>query len=176
MNIRPATVADVERCERLDSSYATDYVWQVDAATSRDSIGVTIQRVRLPRRIEIAYPRSTQVLYDDLERNECFLVAEDLGMPVGYLDMTVRRWQWQGWIEHLVVHRPYRQQGVATLLLQAAQRWARGSELRAIVAEMQTKNDPAVCLFTGLGYSFCGFIDRYYHNGDIVVLYSINLT
>ena len=94
---------------------------------------------------------------------------------MGYLDMAVRRWQWQGWIKHLIVHRPYRRQGIATLLMQSAERWARGAVLRAIIAETQTKNDPAICLYTKLGFSFCGFIDRYYTNGDISMLYSLNL-
>jgi GNAT superfamily N-acetyltransferase len=175
MNVRPATAADIGYCERLDSSYATECVWQVDELTTADTIGVTMRRARIPRRIEVVYPRGTQTLYDDLERNECFLVADDAGTLVGYLDMAVRRWQWQGWIKHLIVHRPYRRQGIATLLMQFAERWARGAALRAIIAETQTKNDPATCLYTKLGFSFCGFIDRYYNNGDIGMLYSLNL-
>jgi len=93
-------------------------------------------------------------------------------MVFGYLDMTVRRWQAQGWIEHLIVQPSYRRQGIATNLLEAARQWARSNGLVSIVAAVQTKNDPAISLLTKLGYTFAGFIDHYFSNGDIGVLYS----
>ena len=172
MNIRRATVADIERCASLEGSYTTEYVWQMEEAVHADSITVVFRRMRIPRRIEVAYPCGIGDLKKDLLRNECFLVAEEPGMVFGYLDMTVRRWQAQGWIEHLIVQPSYRRQGIATNLLEAARQWARSNGLVSIVAAVQTKNDPAISLLTKLGYTFAGFIDHYFSNGDIGVLYS----
>lgn len=175
MRIRPATIADIERCERLDGSYITNYVWQIDETVSGETIDVHLQRMRLPRQVEVAYPRVPQNLYEDWQRNECFLIAGELAAILGYLDITVSRWQWAGHIEHLVVDRDHRRQGIATRLLEAAERWAKGSGLTRLTVAMQTKNDPAFCLFSKLGYSFQGVIDHYYNNGDVAILYSLNL-
>lgn len=175
MNIRHATIADMDRCAALESSYATDYVWQMDESITADSVSVVFRRTRIPRRMEVTYPRGTQDLSKDLLRNECFFVADEPGVVFAYLDLTVRRWQRQGWLEHLVVHPDYRRRGLATHLLEAARQWARASDLAAIVSVVQTKNDPAICLFAKLGYVFSGFIDRYYNNGDIGVLHSLRL-
>jgi GNAT superfamily N-acetyltransferase len=173
MNVRPAIRADIERCLGLDSSYATDYIWQIDETAERETVGVTLRRVHIPRCLEVAYSCNLALLYADLARRECFLVAEEAGSLLGYLDLTVRPWQEQGWIEHCVVHRPYRRQGIATVLLQTAQHWARQAGLGTLIAAMQTRNDPAVRLFTAANFSFCGFMDHYYSNGDIGLLYSL---
>jgi ribosomal protein S18 acetylase RimI-like enzyme len=175
VNVRPASVADIEYCARLDPSYDTDYVWQLEETALRGSLSVSMQRVRLPRRLDVAYPYSAKSLGEDLAQGACVLVAEDSGMRLGYLSLAVRPLQERGWLQQLVVHRPYRRLGIATLLLQTAQRWAREMALRAVVAEMQTKNDPAVCFYTQRGFSFCGFIDHHYPNGDIGLFYAANL-
>ena len=175
MNIRAATIADIPQCERLDGSYATHYVWHMHEASTPDDVAVSFRRVRIPRRVQVAYTRTTESLGEDWRRGECFLVAEELGVIFGYLDMTVRHWQWSGWIEHLVVDPSHRRRGLASRLLQAAERWARGSDLGTIVAAVQAKNDPAILLLAQRGYSFCGFIDAYYHDGDLGILYSLRL-
>ena len=172
MHIRPVNVADIDRCEHLDSSYTTEYVWRMSESVTENSMGVTFRRVRIPRPMEVAYPRGTEDLQEDLQRNECLLVAIDFGRTMGYLDVVVQRWRWQGWIEHLVVDRAYRRQGVATRLLEAGERWARGSELSAITVVIQSKNDPAIRLFSKRGYIFQGYIDHYFRNGDIGLVYS----
>ncbi len=175
MSIRRATFADMERCASIEGSYVTDYVWQMEEAVTAEGITVAFRRMRLPRHMEVAYPRATQDLNRDLLRNECFLVADEPGVVLAYLDMTVRRWQAQGWIEHLVVRPTHRRQGLATHLLEAARKWGRENNLVAIVGAAQTKNDPAMCLLTKMGYAFAGFIDHYFSNGDIGILYSLEL-
>lgn len=175
MRIRPATIADIERCERLDGSFSTGYVWQIDEAASGNTIDIRLQRMRLPRQVEIAYPGVPQNLYQDWQRNECFLVAGELATILGYLDITVSHWQWAGQIQHLVVDRNYRRQGIALRLLEAAEHWAKGSGLARLTVAMQTKNDPAFCLFSKLGYSFRGLIDHYYNNGDAAIFYALDL-
>ncbi|MHB1296648.1 MAG: GNAT family N-acetyltransferase [Anaerolineae bacterium] len=175
MIIRPGNLGDIERCERMDSTYATDYVWQMDDVRAPDRIGITFRRVRLPRSMEVNLPGGSQELAESLHRAECFLVADDLGTLFGYLGMTVRPWQWQGCIDHLVVDRAHRGQGVALRLMEAAERWARGSELHGITATVQAKNDPATRLLSHLGYTYSGYIDHYYLSDDVGLLYSLQL-
>jgi GNAT superfamily N-acetyltransferase len=175
MIVRPATFADLDRCEKLDGSSSTGHIWHIEETVNSDAIAVTFRRTRIPRYMELPYPRSVGPLFEHWKRRECFLVAQDAGSVAGFLDMTVNREQWQGWIEHLMVHRPFRRQGVAGLLLEGAERWARGSELRAINVVVQTKNDPAIRLLVERGYAFRGYVDQYFDNGDLGLVYCLNL-
>jgi len=175
MLIRSATIADIERCERLDSTYSTDHIWQMEERITSDSIHVSFRRVRIPRSVQIRDPRAREDLFEVWQHSRCFLVAEEAGQVVGFLNLVVERRTWQGWIEHLTVHRPYRRRGVASKLLEAAEQWARASELRGITAVVQSKNDPAIRLFPQRGYRFRGFIDRYYRNGDLGLLFCLEL-
>ena len=175
MNIRPATIADMDRLEQMDASYATEYVWQMDERIAAEELSLRFQRMHLPRQTEVTYPLDAGALYSDWQRSDCFLVAQEFITPLGYIDMVVNRFRWQGWIEHLVVDRPYRGQGVATQLSAAAERWARGSELTSMTVAIQSKNDAAVRFFQGRGYTFRGAIDHYYSNGDITLLFALDL-
>jgi ribosomal protein S18 acetylase RimI-like enzyme len=167
IGIRSAEMSDIEQCRRLDGSFTTQHVWQMTEANVPGQLGASFCRVRIPRGVEVAYPRGVKDLLQDWRRNECFLVADELGEVFGYLDMTVCPWQWQGCIEHLVTDRRYRRQGLASRLLTVAEDWARANGLHAIVMVVQTKNDPAISLFLERGYSFCGYVDHYYNNGEV---------
>ena len=173
--VRPARIVDIEQCERLDGSYATDSVWQMEESQTPDKVVAAFQQMQVPRSVQVAYPRSLRDLTDDWKRGECFLVIEEWGKVWGYLDMIVQHWRWQGWIEHLVVHPSYRRRGLATRLLEAAEHWARGSELETVTAVLQTKNGPAIRLLTQRGYVFRGFMDKYFENGDVGLFFSLSL-
>lgn len=175
MNIHAASITDIEQCQRLDASFATEHVWQMTETNAPGTLGASFRRIHIPRHIEVGYPRSFDGLREDWERDECFLVADELGRVLAFLDMTVCRWQWQGRIEHLASDRHSRRQGLATRLLAVAEAWARQNELRAISIALQTKNDPAISLFSERGYSFCGYADHYYNNGDVGLLFRLNL-
>lgn len=176
MKVRPATVGDLDLCEELDASYLTNYAWQMSETTRSDRVGATFQRVRLPRQMGVKYPCKVDDLLEDWRRSECLLVACEGRELVGYLDMIVESRGWQGWIKHLVVHRAWRRQGVATRLLEVAEDWARSSRLYAVTAVVQNKNDPAINLCINRGYAFRGFIDYYFNNGDLGLLYSLRFS
>jgi GNAT superfamily N-acetyltransferase len=89
--------------------------------------------------------------------------------------MVVKRYSVAGLDRALVVGRAYRRQGVATQLLAAAERWARENGLVSVTAAMQSRDDAAVRLFQGRRYGFRGAIDHYYHNGDIALLFALDL-
>jgi ribosomal protein S18 acetylase RimI-like enzyme len=175
MEVRPATIADIEPCKRLDGTYSTGSIWHMDETVRSDEITVGFRRVRLPRTVEARDPRCNDDLFEVWQNSRCFLVADELGVILGYLSMIVRRDNWQGWIDHLVVHRAYRRRGVATMLLESGEVWARGSELRGVTAVVQSKNDPAINLLPHRGYAFRGYIDSYFDSGDLGLLYALAL-
>ena len=174
MQVRPANAADLERCLRLDRSLTTSHVWRMDEAIGAESVGVTFRRVRVPRAMPLGYPRDLDSLYEDWRRDECLLVAREHITVQGFLSLTVRK-QFDGWIKHLVVGSAHRRRGVASLLLDATAHCAKGNGLSRITAIVQSKNDPAIQLLIKCAYSYRGFIDRHFDNGEVGLLYSLYL-
>lgn len=175
IRVRSATIADIDPCERLDTSFSTQYVWRIEEVIRPEEILVTFRRTRLPRAMDLQDPRLREDLFQVWQQSRCFLVAEGEGTVVGYLSMVVDRRTWQGRIEHLAVHRPFRRQGVATLLLDGAEKWARGSALKGITIVVQNRNDPAINLLPRRGFAFRGYIDGYFENGDLGLVYTLDL-
>lgn len=183
MTIRPAELEDLEACLRLDHSYFTEHVWQMDVQEAEGRVTVRFRTVRLPRTVLVKYPRDRDALLTAWHHRDCFLVAtagagrqEIEALPiVGYLTMGAYDWHQTGWVADLVIAPEFRRQGIATQLLQAAKDWARDAGLRRLTVETQTKNHPALCFLERNGFSFCGYNDRYYANQDIALFFSLDL-
>jgi ribosomal protein S18 acetylase RimI-like enzyme len=174
MNIRPATLDDLEACLALDHSYLTERVWQMDVQGQGEQMVVSFRTMRLPRAVHVSYPRQREALLADWHHRDCFLIADEPEIA-GYLTMAARDWQQTGWVADLVVAPEYRRRGVATQLLQAGKAWALQAGLRRMIVETQTRNYPAISLLQRLGFTFCGYNDRYYTNQDIAVFFALNL-
>jgi hypothetical protein len=111
MEIRLARSADLDECFALDSSYETEFVWQVQTHIDGERIETSFQRTRLPRPVTVHTPPEARMLRLDWDRQECFLVADHGAQILGYVDMTVREAQQAGWISNIGVGRPYRRHG-----------------------------------------------------------------
>ena len=94
--IRLAELADVHKCTEIDASFVTDHVWQMDGAESDWEVSTVFRKVRLPRAMNVSYPRDLRGIFDDWRLEECFLVAVDEDSVVAYLDMTVQKWSLAG--------------------------------------------------------------------------------
>jgi GNAT superfamily N-acetyltransferase len=175
MIVRPAQLGDLNACYELDKSYLTDYVWQMQTHADGRSIDVRFDMIRLPRPMKVDYPRDADEILDNWRQEQCFLVAVDGAEDavIGFLDMTAQAWHGTAWIRNMVVHKDHRRQGVGTSMYRAAHAWARENGLTKIIAEAQTKNHPAIRFFQKHGLVYCGYNDRYYTNGDIVLFFSL---
>ena len=172
MIIRVATLADLNFCLALDRASVTDHVWQMKVDEGESEVGVTFHVVRLPRMMRAEYPRGTDQLIEDWERQAGgFLVAEVDDEVRGYVDVLPQPWQGIGWVANLAVEQAYRRRGIATALMRNAGQWAREQGLQGMVVEATTKNYPAICLYQKLGFKFCGFNDHYYTNQDIALFF-----
>lgn len=176
MIIRRAETQDLDQCLRLDGGYQTEQVWQMQMEEADGGAkSISFQPVRLPRPMAVSYPRSPQDLAVAWERRECFLVAEETGKVLGYLDMGIQNWNKTGWVNNLIVAKDKRRRGIGTSLLRAAMRWADDKGLRTLILETQTKNDPAINFLKKHGFAFSGFHDRYYASRDIALFFALDL-
>ena len=171
MDLRLATLADLNACLSLSHHCMTDHVWQMKVNSTQSRVDVGFDEVRLPRRMRASYPRDLQQLVEDWHRDEGFIVAEVDGEVRGYVDVIAQPWQELGWVTNLAVDRAYRRRKIGIALMHRAGQWAQEQGLEALVVEATTKHYPALCLYQKLGFQFCGFNDHYYTNQDIALFF-----
>jgi GNAT superfamily N-acetyltransferase len=173
--IRDGVAADIPTCLKLDHSYETEYVWQINIHGDNQQRNITLRRERLPRNMAAAHPITAHRLEHGLTADHAFLVAagptETGNTPYAYLVMTHDPLDHTAHIRDLVVDQPYRRAGIGTRLVKVAARWARERGVKRIFAETQTKNYPAIQLYLRAGYGFCGFNDQYFDNQDIAIFF-----
>jgi len=172
MRVYPAELADLNQCYKINRMYTTDYVWQMQSRNNGRSTDIRFDTIRLPRPMQVEYPRSPDELHDHWQEDGCFLVARNrYDEVIGFIDARPLRWQNLLWVTNLVIDKPYRRQGGGTLLVEYAAQWALKRNLHKIMLDMQTKNYPAISFAQKLGFQFCGFHEHYYPNRDIALFF-----
>lgn len=178
MHVRFATSHDILACLRLDVSFDTRRVWQLDLRESREQISALLRTTTLPRELRLEYPAPGNALLMHWQRGYCVLVAEDVegdGSIVGYADIGPEPDVQTAWLWHLVVDRHRRGQGAGAALLRAAMQWSSDHQLHRFMAPLQTQNDPGVRFLQRHGFAFCGFNDRYFDNGSVALFFGREL-
>lgn len=171
IEIRQAILADLPELMKIDHSYETMSAWQMDRNLDINQVNVQFREIRLPRAVHMEYPRPLDYFEDEGFRQSIILVALLSGIPVAYIRLyeeceprTVR-------VKDLAVGKNVRRQGIASVLLLAAQDWAGQRNFKRVVAEIQPKNSAAIHLVNKLGYEFCGYSDHYFANQDIALFF-----
>jgi ribosomal protein S18 acetylase RimI-like enzyme len=174
-DIRPAVATDIPRLMALDHTSMSDYVWQLDLRREAGQLTAGFREVRLPRAVEVAYPRNPFSFSDDWARRDLTLVASDKKSLVGYLSAREDKPSAAAWVMDLVVDAASRRKGAASALLLAAQAWASERGVRRLILEMQSKNQNGIRLAQKFGYEFCGYNDRYYATQDVALFFARSL-
>ncbi|MCD4671728.1 MAG: GNAT family N-acetyltransferase [Anaerolineaceae bacterium] len=172
IEIRPAVSEDIPKLVALDHTCQTEYVWQMERQLEEGQIGIGFRQVRLPRSIELDYPRPPELLQQGRFNRLALLVAVMGGNPVGYVRLKDDVIPGVAWISDLVVDALARRKGIGTALLLASQHWAIQHSLRRTILEMSSKNHPAIQLAAKLGYEFSGYNDHYYLSQNIAVFFA----
>jgi GNAT superfamily N-acetyltransferase len=197
IEVRAAIAEDIPILVNLDHSYISAYVWQMvtshssngtsrmqpseESAVGELSQSITFREVRYPRPARVQYPHSPKVLLQDWQNRSGLLVALFKNEPIGYVSLALNRAPNTTWVTDLVVRQRLRRKGIGRTLILAthdwaqAQDWAANQKYHRLVMEMQTKNYPAISLAQKMGFDFCGYIDRYYPNGDIGLFFAKTL-
>ena len=177
--VRDGTEDDIAACLALDSRYETGHVLQV-YLHGHESQGwnISLQRERMPRPVELSHPVHRSLIRRALTQEACFLVAEgrDEDKPfLGCLVLLPDQEHGFGLIQSLVVSGKARRQQVGLRLLAASRTWAKEKDLTRLMAEVQTKNAPAISFLEAAGFSFCGFNDHYFSDESIALFFSLPL-
>ena len=169
--IRPAMATDIPRLMALDHSSVSDYVWQLELRREPAQVTAAFREVRLPRTVDVKYPRNPSTLGDEWMRRDAVLVAVQESVPVGYVCAVEEHASAVAWVTDLVVMPEFRRKGVASALLMAAQDWALERGVRRLILEMMSKNQGCIRLAQKFGYEFCGYNDQYYPTQDVALFF-----
>ena len=169
--IRPASANDLPRLMALDHSVSSDYVWQLELRREPKQVTVGFREVRLPRSVEVKYPRNPTVLAEEWTKRDAVLVAMQSDEPVGYTCLTEEHSSAIAWVTDLVVAPEWRRKGVGSTLLTAGQAWAVERKARRLILEVISKNQAGIRLAQKFGYEFCGYNDQYYPNQDVALFF-----
>jgi RimJ/RimL family protein N-acetyltransferase len=169
--IRPASANDLPRLIALDHSCLSDYVWQLELRREAGQAIANFREVRLPRSIEVKYPRNPSSLADEWMRHDVLLAAVHEGNPIGYIAATEDRTSAVAWVTNIAIAPEQRRKGAASALLTAIQAWALERGVRRLILEMQSKNQAYIRLAQKFGYEFCGYNDQYYPTQDVALFF-----
>jgi ribosomal protein S18 acetylase RimI-like enzyme len=155
----------------LDHSCLSDYVWQLELRREPNQITANFHEVRLPRSVEVKYPRNPFALAEEWTRRDAVFAALQGDNPVGYICLTEEHTASITWVTDIVVAAEWRRKGAGSALLAAGQAWALERGARRLVLEMQSKNQACIRLMQKFGYEFCGYNDQYYPTQDVALFF-----
>lgn len=175
--IRDGLESDIAACLELDHQYETDFVWQMSVSEDQGRWQVYFSPQRLPRTLETTYAADESRLRLALPSEHAFLVAvtKDGAETLGYLTLRQDAAHGIGWVQDIVISRPYRRRRIGTRLLSVARQWAKERQLQHLTVETTTQNYPAILFCQQAGLQFCGYNDRYFPNHDIATFFSQSL-
>ena len=110
------------------------------------------------------YPNS---LYVDIHRwwREGFLVAEDMGLVVGFLAAVVSAPQ-QARILMLAVRERVRRQGIGSALMDAFLKECAMRGIRDIELEVRKSNEAAIRFYMRYGFEVTNLLPKFYTDGE----------
>lgn len=175
MEIRLATLADLNACLALDDSFETEYVWQMEERSDVRNITVNLRLTRLPRPMKVRDAVSRDDLVADYQRGDNLWVYAEGSAIAGFISAVVEEWNQSASIHNFAVAPAYRRKGIGSALMRTVLDWAHQKKLRVVMLDTSTKNYPAICFYQKHGFTFCGFNDQLYPNRDIAMLFALNL-
>lgn len=142
--------ADADAIAQLDTGFSTDVIYVVDQSAT----GILLREIELPQPFTKRFP------LDDL-RNQTrpwnfAQVAVNDGRVCGFVAAGYQEWNRRLILWHLYVDRPYRNRGIARLLVDSgAQQGLREGALN-LWLETSNLNVPGIRAYRRLGFELCG--------------------
>ena len=173
--IRPAIASDLPRLMAIDHSCSSDYVWQLELRREPNQMTANFREVRLPRSVQVKYPRDPLALAQEWTRHDAVLVALKDDNPIGYICLREAHTSAIARVTDIAVSADWRRKGAGSELLTAGQAWALERGARRLILEMQSKNQAFIRMAQKFGYEFCGYNDQYYPTQDVALFFGRGL-
>ena len=174
IDIRPVVSNDFPALTQLSSNIETFHTWQMNNLLDEGQIQVNFSRIRLPRAVNLEYPRSAEAIADSWKKRDLFLAGRIDSELCAFLSLDIDEGQ-TGRVLDLVVDEKYRRQRVATTLLITAQDWLKTNGIYRMTMEVCIKNEAAIGLAEKLGFVFNGFMDGYFKSREIALFFLVSL-
>jgi GNAT superfamily N-acetyltransferase len=163
---------DAPDCRRLDVSFATETVFDVEAGPMRFDL--------VERPIDPVRSKRYDVDWSGVVDADRAVVAEDGGRVVGVIAARRSAWNRRAVISHLYVDAAARRRGIGAGLIAAIEEWARTtSGARSLWIETQNVNPGAIRFYQRLGFVCCGLDTSLYDPdvcpGETAVFFSLPL-
>jgi ribosomal protein S18 acetylase RimI-like enzyme len=175
MEIRPGSLADLNACLQLDSTFETEHVWQMEVRSGSGDMAIGLHLARLPRPMKVTGVISADAVTQNVSNGGTLFVGDDRGRILGYVDVTVSEWNQAVRINNIAVAPAQRRHGLGSSLLWTALEYAQKKRLRVALLDTSTKAYPAICFYQKHGFAFCGFSDQLYPNRDIAMFFAKSL-
>ena len=150
----------------MDASSNSDYSYKVEISRNNDAYSLDLSRFKLPRTMGLSYPRDKAALLNQLSTAEMVLIGKIQNEAIAFACLDGRVYPDTVQVTDLVVNENARLNGIGTILLGAAEKWALERNLHRLFMAVPLRNDPMVSLVKKLRYSFCGFMASYFRTGD----------
>lgn len=175
LQIRHARQDDLEKMINFDHHSNGTFAYKLEVTKDKQSQTSTFQRVRLPRIVSVTYPKDEETLVKSWAKSESILVGCLVDEPVAYVALEGTSLPKTARICDLAVDKNLRHKGIATSMLAACEAWGRERKLGRLLIELQMRNDPAISLVKKSGFELCGYLDRFFPNGDTALYFEKRL-
>lgn len=150
----------------MDASSSSDYSYKVEISRSGDAYRIDLTRFKLPRTMGLSYPKDKSTLLNQFSAVEVVLVGKIQNEAIAFACLDGRVYPDTVQVTDLVVTENARLNGIGSILLVAAEKWASERNLHRLFMAIPLRDDPMVSLAKKLGYSFCGYMATYFRTGD----------
>ncbi|MFD1151350.1 GNAT family N-acetyltransferase [Saccharothrix hoggarensis] len=168
MDLRAARAADLDQVGRLDDSFTTGAVFEVDAGPD----GFRLRETPVDPPLRKVFP-------PDDDPGGTVFVAADGPRVRGFVAVDVEDWRRRLVIHQVTVAPQHRGLGIGRTLLEHA--LAHGREHGALTAwlETSTVNVPAVRAYRRMGFALCGLDTTFYRGtpaeGETALFFALAL-
>lgn len=160
-------------CENIDAhtgetyrfEYQTSHYFHPIVTQSENEFSVSFVRHSFDKKEHRGF--SSALNQSFLENPSLFFAYDEDGTHMGFIELSRESWNRRLRVSNLLVFPPFRQQGVATVLMNQAKAIAKAERFRGIILETQSCNENAIAFYRKNGFSFIGCDLCAYSDTDI---------
>ena len=171
MLVRAVRDDDWEGCLEIDTSYETEFAWQMDEVHSGKEWHVSFREIHLPRTLRIESGISSEHLLKSWQNRDQFWVAIEHREVIGYLGLDVDMARYQARVMDLAVAPQHRRQGAASGSLPAPRNGASASTSTNSSLCAHSRPIPAISFANKHRFAFCGFQDSYWPGQEVALFF-----